>query len=182
MCDYKRGFEPDTTSLVNYRYYDTPDGCDMWKKVFVTSRYGLLVGAVLSTKDVLMFSHATTWPAIARRYAFHTTPYVAMGATFAIVANSVQNWRQKDDGLNYFLGGLACGPILAAYVGSVHGMVVGGLALGVAGLVKKYAVQNDYHFFPDIQSHMGTVTSWRHDWTLAKDPRDAEPCKGHKKA
>lgn len=34
----------------------------------------------------------------------HTVPLGLMGATFAFVANGVQEFRQKDDVLNYFIG------------------------------------------------------------------------------
>ncbi|XP_073953150.1 NADH dehydrogenase [ubiquinone] 1 alpha subcomplex subunit 11-like [Choristoneura fumiferana] len=155
-----------------YRYYDTPDGCDVMKKAMVTTRYGVLTGMVLSTYDILMYSHASGLIPVLKRYALHTVPLGLIGATFALVANGVQNAREKDDKLNYFLGGFACGPICAAYLGSKHMALIGGLALGVAGLLKKDAIDQGFTLVPDMHGHKGTVWKWRMDFTLAEDPRD----------
>lgn len=38
------------------------------------------------------------------RYAYHTIPLTLMGATFAVVSNSVLRMRDKDDLFNYFIG------------------------------------------------------------------------------
>ncbi|XP_045453349.1 NADH dehydrogenase [ubiquinone] 1 alpha subcomplex subunit 11-like [Melitaea cinxia] len=156
-----------------YQYYDTPDGCDVFKKVLVTSRYGAIAGLILSTYDVLMYSHAIGLRQIMKRYSFHTVPLVLMGATFAGVANGVQHFRAKDDIFNYFIGGVACGPILAYYLGSYHAVLLGGLGLGVIGMIKKNAIENNYTLFPLVQGHMGTVRSWRNDYTFSPDPRDS---------
>ncbi|KPI94556.1 hypothetical protein RR46_05808 [Papilio xuthus] len=37
-------------------------------------------------------------------------------------------------------------------------------------MIKKESVIHDYTLFPTIQSHMGSITAWRHDYTLKKDP------------
>ncbi|XP_050354392.1 NADH dehydrogenase [ubiquinone] 1 alpha subcomplex subunit 11-like isoform X1 [Nymphalis io] len=155
-----------------YRYYDTPDGCDVFDKILVTSRYGGIAGLILSTYDVLMYSHAVGLGPIMRRYAYHTVPLVMMGATFASVANGVQLLRGKDDILNYFIGGFACGPILAYYLGSNHAVLLGGLGLGVIGMIKKNAIENNYTLVPQVPGHMGTIRSWKHDYTYLADPRD----------
>ncbi|XP_046971535.1 NADH dehydrogenase [ubiquinone] 1 alpha subcomplex subunit 11-like [Vanessa cardui] len=155
-----------------YRYYDTPDGCDVFKKILVTSRYGTIAGLILSTYDVLMYSHAVGLGPIMRRYAYHTVPLAMMGATFAVVANGVQLIREKDDVLNYFIGGLACGPILAYYLGTNHAVLLGGLGLGIIGMIKKTAIENDYTLIPQVPGHMGTIRRWKHDYTYLADPRD----------
>ncbi|XP_072942801.1 NADH dehydrogenase [ubiquinone] 1 alpha subcomplex subunit 11-like [Epargyreus clarus] len=155
-----------------YRYYDTPDGCDVSKKTMVTARYGAIAGLVAGTFDVLLYSHATELGHIMRRYAFHMGHPALMGATFALAANAAQHAREKDDSLNYFLGGLACGPILASYLGSKHAILLGGIFLGVIGMIKKDAIDNYWTLFPTFPSHMGTINSWRNDFTLAKDPQD----------
>ncbi|XP_026320430.1 NADH dehydrogenase [ubiquinone] 1 alpha subcomplex subunit 11-like [Hyposmocoma kahamanoa] len=164
--------ECDTKKSRGYaRYYDAPDGCDIPTKMMVASRYGAVAGLIFSSFDILMYSHAHGFPRMMGRYMYHTIPITLMGATFAAVSNAAHIMRDKDDVLNYFLGGLACGPIVAAYVGSMHGLVVGGLALGAIGVVKKTAVDNDVTLIPDIVPHMGSVNSWRHDYTLMADPK-----------
>ncbi|XP_061720435.1 NADH dehydrogenase [ubiquinone] 1 alpha subcomplex subunit 11-like [Cydia pomonella] len=153
-----------------YCYYDTPEGCDIDKKMMVTTRYGVIAGLVLSTYDILLHSHASGLGPILKRYAVHTVPLGLMGATFAAVANGTMIYRKKDDVYNYFLGGFACGPILAHYLGSKHAVLLGGIALGIAGMIKKDAVNNCYTLLPDPQPHQNTVWRWRHDFTLAEDP------------
>ncbi|CAG9795504.1 unnamed protein product [Diatraea saccharalis] len=165
-----------------YRYYDTPDGCDVDKKIMVTTRYGVTTGLILGAYDVMMYSHAVGFGNVIRRFLLHTVPLGLMGATFAAVANGVQHLREKDDELNYFVGGFACGPILAAYLGSKHAILLGGLALGAIGIIKKTGVDDCWTFIPERPAHMGTVQSWRNDYTLVADPRDAmiHTCKPRK--
>ncbi|XP_045776804.1 NADH dehydrogenase [ubiquinone] 1 alpha subcomplex subunit 11-like [Maniola jurtina] len=156
-----------------YKYYDTPDGCDVFKKVLVTSRYGAMAGLIMSTYDVLMYSHAIGFGPIMRRYAYHTIPLTLMGATFAGVTNTVLRMREKDDLLNYFIGGFACGPILRFYLGTNHAVLLGGLALGIIAMVKKDSVDSGYELLPTAPpSHMRSVGKWRADYTLVPDPKD----------
>ncbi|XP_013137348.1 PREDICTED: NADH dehydrogenase [ubiquinone] 1 alpha subcomplex subunit 11-like [Papilio polytes] len=155
-----------------YRYYDTPDGCDLAKKILVTSRYGTIAGMIFATYDVLLFSHAIGIVPVLKRYAMHVVPLALMGATFTVVSHAALQARQRDDQYNYFLGGFACGPILASYLRSKHAILLGGLALGTAGMIKKVAVTNGYTIFPTIQSHFGSITAWRHNYTLTNDPLD----------
>lgn len=55
-------------------------------------------------------------------------------------------------------------------------MLLGGIGLGVIGMIKKNAIENNYTFFPIIQGHMGTIRSWKNDYTLTPDPRDSKFC------
>ncbi|KAM3959262.1 NADH dehydrogenase [ubiquinone] 1 alpha subcomplex subunit 11 [Aphomia sociella] len=175
-CEYKK-------TRNYYRYYDTPDGCDIPKKAVVTTRYGVIAGLILSTYDVMMYSHAVGFGPVLKRYMYHTVPLGLMGATFAVVANGMARLRDVDDVWNYFLGGLACGPIVGSYLGSRHGILLGGLALGVIGMVKKDSIDNCYSLIPDPPSHMNSVRSWRRDYTLVADPRDEmrHTCPEHSK-
>ncbi|XP_034834215.1 NADH dehydrogenase [ubiquinone] 1 alpha subcomplex subunit 11-like [Maniola hyperantus] len=160
-------------NLLNYyKYYDTPDGCDVFKKVLVTSRYGAMAGLLLSTYDVLMYSHAIGFGPIMRRYAYHTIPLTLMGATFAGVTNTVLRMREEDDLLNYFIGGFACGPILRFYLGTNHAVLLGGLALGIIAMIKKDSVDSGYELFPHLPTHMRSVRKWRADYTYVPDPKD----------
>ncbi|KAL4702802.1 hypothetical protein ACJJTC_010643 [Scirpophaga incertulas] len=108
-----------------YSYYDTPDGQDVQKKIMVTTRYGLTTGFFLGTVDVLHYSRAVGFSNIIKRYMRHMVPLGMIGATFAAVANGVQHAREKDDMLNYFVGGMACGPLA--------GILLSHLPRGAAG-------------------------------------------------
>ncbi|XP_023935838.2 NADH dehydrogenase [ubiquinone] 1 alpha subcomplex subunit 11-like [Bicyclus anynana] len=172
-CECKQNEKASQTKTRNYyRYYDTPEGCDIFKKVLVTTRYGAIAGLILSTHDVLMYSHAIGFGPIMRRFAYHTVPLVLMGATFAGVSNTLVRVREKNDYLNYFLGGFACGPILRAYLGTNHALLLGGLALGVIAMVKKDSIVTGFQFFPPIPTHMYSVGKWRGDYTIVPDPSE----------
>ncbi|XP_053614324.1 NADH dehydrogenase [ubiquinone] 1 alpha subcomplex subunit 11-like [Plodia interpunctella] len=155
-----------------YRYYDTPDGCNIDQKVIVTTRYGFITGMIFGAYDVMMYSHAVGFSNMAKRYMKHVVPLSLMGATFSLVANGLLRYREKDDRINYFLGGFACGPLAAAYLGSGHAVLLGGLALGIVGMIKKDAIDNCVLLIPDSKPHLGTCRSWRSDYTLIRDPRD----------
>ncbi|CAB3251042.1 unnamed protein product [Arctia plantaginis] len=155
-----------------YRYYDTPDGCDIDKKVVVAARYGVIAGLVISTYDILMFSRAMGFMPMLKRYIYHTVPLGLMGATFAVVSNGLLRFREADDRWNYFAAGVACGPILAAYLRSGHGIAAGGFLMGIAGIIKKDTVDSKGVFFPDFKTKMGHVRQWRNDYSLVPDPRD----------
>ncbi|XP_021196762.2 NADH dehydrogenase [ubiquinone] 1 alpha subcomplex subunit 11 [Helicoverpa armigera] len=165
--------EPPKCDPRNYaRYYDTPDGCNVDTKVMVASRYGIVAGLIAGTYDVLMYSHVVGLMPILSRYARHVVPIGLMGATFAVVANAVQHAREADDPLNYFLGGLACGPLVALYTRSKHGIVAGGIFLGIAGVIKKESVDRGVAIFPKYPRGMNTITGAKRDFSLVRDPRD----------
>ncbi|CAH2042682.1 unnamed protein product, partial [Iphiclides podalirius] len=155
-----------------YTYYDTPDGCDVLKKTIVTTRYAAITALAFSTIDVLFYSHAVGVIPVLKRYVYHMVPLGLMGATFSVVANGALHFRQKDGPINYLLGGLACGPILGAYLRSGHAVLLGGLFMGVIGMLKKDAVDHNYTILPPPPAHMGSVWKWRHDYTLRADPLD----------
>ncbi|XP_050682710.1 NADH dehydrogenase [ubiquinone] 1 alpha subcomplex subunit 11-like [Leptidea sinapis] len=159
-------------SRTYYGYYDTPEGCNIDKKMMSLARYGAAIGAIISTYDVLMYSRAVGFIPMLKRYMFHSGSLMLMGATFAAVANGALLFRKKDDHLNYFLGGFACGPIMAYYFGTNHMYVVGGLFAGAVAAVQKEALVHGHQLVPHVQGHMGLVNSWRNDFTLLADPRD----------
>ncbi|XP_047503320.1 uncharacterized protein LOC125048610 [Pieris napi] len=167
-----------------YSYYDTPDGCDIPKKILAASRLGAIIGVLIATKDILLYSHAVTVGPIIKRYIYHTGPLMAMGATFAAVSNGMLQYRQEDDHLNYFAGGFACGPILAAYLRNYHAILLGGLILGTLGAIKKEALIQEVPLFPSPPGHMRTIRDWRNNYNiLYKDPLEEmkKTCNVHDK-
>ncbi|XP_013162625.1 PREDICTED: NADH dehydrogenase [ubiquinone] 1 alpha subcomplex subunit 11 [Papilio xuthus] len=157
-------------SLLTYKYYDTPEGQDIYKKAFVTTKYATLAGFAAATFDVLMFSHPKGIVNTTGRYMFYVGPLVGMATAFTVTANVAQNMRGKNDGLNYFLGGAAAGSILSAWTRSLTIALPAVCVLGGAALVKKAAVDNGWVLVPKVPpSATKTIKSVRHDWTMAKD-------------
>ncbi|CAG5014835.1 unnamed protein product [Parnassius apollo] len=157
-------------SLLTYKYYDTPEGQDIYKKVFVTSKYAVLTGLASATLDVLMFSHPKGFVNTTGRYMFYIGPLVGMASAFTVTTNIAQNIRNKNDGINYFLGGIAAGSIFGAWLRSVTVAVPAAVVLGAVGFVKKSGVDNGWTFMPQLPpSATKTIKSAKHDWTMVKD-------------
>ncbi|XP_041984841.1 uncharacterized protein LOC121737277 [Aricia agestis] len=156
-------------SLLSYKYYDTPEGQDIYKKLFVTSKYAVMVGMPLATQDVLMYSHPTGVFSTAYRFAFYLGPLVGMATAFTITANGLQNYRGKNDYVNYFCGGAAAGAVASAWAKSKVALVPLAVVLGGAAMIKKAAIEYNYTFFPEMQTATKTIKSAKHDWSLAKD-------------
>ncbi|XP_060805538.1 NADH dehydrogenase [ubiquinone] 1 alpha subcomplex subunit 11 [Amyelois transitella] len=158
--------------MLSYKYYDTPEGSDIFKKTFVTSKYAALSGIAYASFDVLMFSHPTGILNTLGRYAYIVGPMMGMATAFTVTANAAQNIRGKNDKINYFLGGVAAGSIFGAWQRSVTVGVPAAVVLGVAAVIKKTGVDEGWTFFPQITHATKTIQSVRHDWTLVKDLED----------
>nr|XP_026492791.1 NADH dehydrogenase [ubiquinone] 1 alpha subcomplex subunit 11 [Vanessa tameamea] len=155
--------------MLSYKYYDTPEGHDIFKKVFVTSKYAGMAGLGVATFDVLMYSHPKGLFNTAYRYAFFLGPMVGMAAAFTVTANTAQNIREKNDVWNYFLGGVASGTVFGAWKKSLVVAVPVCLALGAIGMIKKTAIDENWILVPEITSAPKSIKSVHHDWTLVKD-------------
>ncbi|CAH2240881.1 jg9618 [Pararge aegeria aegeria] len=62
--------------MLSYKYYDTPEGHDVFKKTVVTGKYAALAGLGVGTLDVLMHSHPKGFFNTGFRYAFFIGPLV----------------------------------------------------------------------------------------------------------
>ncbi|XP_026755868.1 NADH dehydrogenase [ubiquinone] 1 alpha subcomplex subunit 11 [Galleria mellonella] len=155
--------------MFSYKYYDTPEGTDILKKTFVTSKYAALTGLAAASFDVLMFSHPKGVINTIGRYGYIIGPLVGMASAFTVTANVVQNVRGKNDELNYFLGGVAAGSIFGAWQRSLTIGIPAAVVLGAAAVIKKTGVDEGWVFIPDVPHATKTIKSVNHDWSLVKD-------------
>ncbi|XP_032519623.1 NADH dehydrogenase [ubiquinone] 1 alpha subcomplex subunit 11 [Danaus plexippus] len=155
--------------MLFYKYYDTPEGQDIYKKAFVTSKYAALTGLGIGTYDVLMYSHPKGLFNTAYRFGYFIVPMVGMATTFAVTANAIQNYRGKNDELNYFLGGAASGALFAVWQRSGLIALPAAVVLGVAAAIKKQAYDNNFTFFPQIKYATKSAVNVKSDWSLVKD-------------
>lgn len=158
--------------MLSYKYYDTPEGHDVFKKTIVTGKYAALAGLGIATMDVLMYSHPKGLFNTAYRYAYFIGPLVGMATAFTVTANCAQNIRGKNDNVNYFLGGAASGAVLGAWQRSLTLGVPAAVVLGVAAIAKKMSVDQGWEIFPEITPAPKSIRSVKHDWTLVKDMED----------
>lgn len=155
--------------LVKYKYYDTPEGQDIFFKTFAASKYAAMAGLALGSLDVLMYSHPQGFASTAGRLAWYIGPMVGMAAGFVVTTNAMQNIRGKNDKLNYFMGGAVAGSILSAWQRAPIIAVPAAVILGLAGIVKKTSVDEGWSFFPEMEAATQSIRSLRYDWTMAKD-------------
>lgn len=155
--------------MLSYKYYDTPEGQDVYKKVFVTSKYAALAGLGVATFDVLMYSHPKGVFNTGFRYAYYLGPMIGMAAAFTVTANTAQNIRGKNDKLNYFLGGAVSGAVFGAWQRNATVAVPVALILGAVAMVKKMAIDENWTLVPEIHPMHKSIKSVKHDWSLVKD-------------
>lgn len=87
-------------------------------------------GLALATYDVVLYSKPKGVPNILGRYVYITGPMMGIATAFTTVTFAATKLRGKDDGLNYFLGGVAAGGVLGSWCKSFVGGCVAGLFLG----------------------------------------------------
>ncbi|CAK1550240.1 unnamed protein product [Leptosia nina] len=156
-------------SLLTYKYYDTPEGEDIFKKTFVTSKYAILASIPPAIFDVLLYSHPKGFFNTALRFGTYLGPAVGMATAFTLTANISQNIRRKNDEINYCLGGAAAGAVFATLRKQPIIAVPAAIFLAVAGLVKKTSVDSGVPIFPYIQMGKESINSVRRDFTISKD-------------
>ncbi|KAJ2948802.1 hypothetical protein O0L34_g8060 [Tuta absoluta] len=155
--------------LLSYKYYDTPEGQDIYKKTFVMSKYAAASGFALGTFDVLMFSHPKGIAGTVGRYGFFIGPLVGMAAAFTVTTNVLQNYRGKNDKINYAIGGAVAGTIASAWLRSGVLAVPAAALFAACAVIKKTGIEEGWTFMPDTTLASKSIQSHRHDWTMAKD-------------
>ncbi|XP_047473562.1 NADH dehydrogenase [ubiquinone] 1 alpha subcomplex subunit 11-like [Penaeus chinensis] len=86
-------------------YTDNPDGKECFQKIWACTKYSGMLGLVVSTYDVLMYTKPQGYVPTLGAYIRSTVPLAGAGAVFAAVTCASTSLRGKDDKLNYFLGG-----------------------------------------------------------------------------
>ncbi|XP_030037310.2 NADH dehydrogenase [ubiquinone] 1 alpha subcomplex subunit 11 [Manduca sexta] len=157
------------SKLLNYKYYDTPEGHDIYKKTFVTSKYAFLTGLAAGSADVLMYSRPKGFVNTAGRMFYIIGPLVGMATAFTVTTNVAQNYRGKNDKLNYFMGGAAAGCVFSAWMKTGAVALPAALVLGTAAVVKKMAIDSGTEFFPTVAHATKTIKSVKHDWTITEN-------------
>lgn len=155
--------------VLTYKYYDSPEGKDIFLKTASTTKYAALAGLVYGTYDVLMYSRTQGILNTVARYGYFIGPFVGMATAFTITSNVAANLRGKNDKINYFMGGIVAGAVCSAWLRAPVLAVPAAMVFGAAGVVKKTAVDAGATFFPSVPQMTKTAVSAKHDWTMAAD-------------
>ncbi|XP_019879876.1 uncharacterized protein LOC109607855 [Aethina tumida] len=156
-----------------YKYFDTPDGEDVFKKLLCVLKPTFLTAFGVSTADVLLYSHPKGYAKILSRYAFIGLPIVGIASTFVLATNMCANIRKQDGMINWFVGGAAAGSLVGVWARRPMMGFNAAIALGILGAMRKNADQNKWHvFYPDdMPIGYGTIWGVNQDWTLLPDTR-----------
>lgn len=79
------------------KYYDQPDGKDLYNKLLATNKYALITGLWYSTADTLLISKTKGYVPTIVRFAYNTIPLMGMASAFTVTTYAATNYRQKDD-------------------------------------------------------------------------------------
>ena len=98
-------------------------------------------GLGVAVTDILLYSHPKGYLQTAGRFVRYMGPFTVMAATFAGTVCIATTVREKDDRLNYLLGGVAAGSIYGAARGSLHAGLGAAFGLGIIAFAKKWKIE-----------------------------------------
>lgn len=158
-----------------FEYFDSPDGHDIIPKFGVLLKPLCYTAFFASASDVMIYSKPQTYMQFLGRFFHISWPIFGVATAFVVGHNVMGSLRNKDDKLNWFVGGALAGSIIGVWRKNFH-MGVNLAALGgciMAGM--KYSHENGRFFIlPDkFNPQIGSLRSVRQDWTLtAERPRN----------
>lgn len=163
-----------STELKEYKYFDTPDGQDIFKKLWIVLKPASMVALAVSTLDVMLYSHPKGYLPTLGRFVYISTPILSMSTAFVATTNLSASIRGKDDKLNWVAGACAAGSVVGIWRKNTPVGFVACLAFSILAIVKKDVMQNGWELMPkDGPRSHGGVRMVRHDWTLTKErPRN----------
>ncbi|XP_065211604.1 uncharacterized protein ND-B14.7 [Planococcus citri] len=89
-----------------YRYYDSPDGYDLFRKTEYVCRKAASFGATVGLTDILLITQPKTYFSMAERFVRLCVPPIIAGGIFTTTVYMATNIRKKDDSYNHLLGGI----------------------------------------------------------------------------
>lgn len=150
-----------------FRYFDSPDGQDIFKKLQCLMKPTILTAVGIGFADIVLVSKPKGYLPTIGRLMYISSPILAASATFVLTTNGVASIRNKDDKLNWFMGGFATGTVFGALKRSGMLGFNLGMAFGFLAFLKKMAVENNFQLSPDIKFKYHEVHV--QDWTFTKE-------------
>lgn len=88
---------PARKTLFDLRYYDKPDGEDLFGKMVYTNKVATYIGIGVATHDVLLYSHTKGYGATLGRYMWYFAPLCGIASAFTMGTFISTRMREKDD-------------------------------------------------------------------------------------
>lgn len=158
-------------ALRGYSYYDTPEGKNPLKKILYCTKCTTLAGTMGGLLDVLFYSQPKTTGAMVARFGSIVVPFAVAGASFATVATAANRIREKDDAINYMLGGFASGTVVGVRMRSTGVGMGCAAAFGFWGVImwckKHYGWTNFFNPTDPVKAR--DYGRWKHpmsDYTM----------------
>lgn len=152
-----------------YRYYDSPDGQDLFRKTeYLCRKIGRSSGC-FAAADVLLGMQPKSYWSMAERYFRVFAPPVAAGAVFTTTVYIATKLRKKDDAWNHVLGGVAATHFLNRFFKNTH--LLWSFAfpfLLTLYVYKDLKLKEGYEFQPDITDCQYNMGSYVHEYDLHK--------------
>lgn len=157
-------------NVVNYEYYDTPDGTDYFKKLVSITKYVAPISIIVATHDVMLYSHPKGYGPIMARYLAYAGPALGMTAAFTTATFLSANIRKKDDYWNYLAGGVASGSVYGAFRSSMMAGFKCSVAMSALVMIVKHSNTEGYSLFPEPKLRMEGGPNYvkNQDFTITK--------------
>ncbi|XP_056637483.1 uncharacterized protein LOC130445692 [Diorhabda sublineata] len=152
-----------------YKYFDTPDGCDVFRKLWCVMKPATLTAFGIGTFDVLAWSHPKGYLPTFGRYIYVGTPILGASATFVLVTNGVTSLRKKDDRLNWFIGGFSAGAFVGAWKKNPMVGFNTGMVFGILAVCRKVLQENNWNVIPPDNIPIASQNVWNYDFSLTRD-------------
>ncbi|XP_030747154.1 uncharacterized protein LOC115875793 [Sitophilus oryzae] len=152
-----------------YEYFDTPDGQDTFKKLLAAYKPTTLVAGMLSTADVILVTHPKGVLPTLGRLAAVALPFYGITTTFVLATNTLTNLRQKDDKINWAVGGALAGSCFGIWFR--NRMIGFNMALfcGILAVIRKECNQQGWIWFPEINNKRGMATKPLRNYSLFEE-------------
>ncbi|XP_022197662.1 NADH dehydrogenase [ubiquinone] 1 alpha subcomplex subunit 11 [Nilaparvata lugens] len=157
---------------MSFSYFEHPDGEDTIRKIAFTSRYALMFGLFKSTVDVVLIDAPKGYLQTAAKVLSVTAPFVGATAIGTGVISMSTNIRQKDDPLNYVIGGVVGGLSYGLFKGKLSTALNYAAVMGLLAHAFKYNYQRGVKFDESEKVIPNDVSIWGkyHDYSSVRQP------------
>ncbi|XP_066260657.1 NADH dehydrogenase [ubiquinone] 1 alpha subcomplex subunit 11 [Euwallacea similis] len=157
-----------------FEYNGTPDGEEVLAKMKYALKYAGTFAVFAGIFDYHTSQQSRSFVNSTFRFGAVSLPIIGAASTFVLVTNGLGSLRQKNDHLNWFVGGFASGSLLGVIK---HNRMLGfnvGMFGGIMGIICKEIILSNWELSPSNPKRMvGTGRACLLDLSLIEErPRN----------